>query len=405
KTFLREGKDEEAAAAFQKALDIHDHAEAKRGFAEAKSNLLLAEGDKAVEEGRDPEAVQAYEKAKALLEGENLTVPERIDKAVAECQGRIKETVKQDLYTQTEPLIQAGKWEEVKALIKAHLARHGPDAELETLLKEAEERTTPTKAVPVTQNEQGFDQKTNPKDGTLLIRIPEGEFVMGTNGGDKDQQPRHKVFLSSYWIAQTEVTNDQFARFLNEKGSDKDSNGNRMVYSTAVGLKKSGDVWEPQKGYGKHPVVGVTWYGAKAYCLWAGGDLPTEAQWEKAARGEKGAKYPWGSGSPSSSVAVYGASHKSPQPVGSKPKGASPYGVLDLMGNVWEWCRDAYSATTYKRDHDRDPIREGTLSSKRVLRGGAYRFSDRFLDVSNRIAHPPSTNNPYFGFRLVVMGK
>jgi serine/threonine-protein kinase len=163
-----------------------------------------------------------------------------------------------------------------------------------------------------------------------------------------------------------------------------------------------GSRWESAKGFEKHPAVGVTWYGAIGYCRWAGGNLPTEAQWEKAARGEKGETYPWGSESPSASTAVYGPSVKQAGPVGSKPAGASPYGVLDMAGNAWEWCRDAYEPRYYAQSPGRDPFRDGTVSARRVLRGGSFKFSERFLDPSNRIAHPPGTSNLYFGFRLVI---
>jgi len=134
------------------------------------------------------------------------------------------------------------------------------------------------------------------KDNSEMIFIPAGKFFMGSleKEGNSNEHPQHEVYLDDYYIDKYEVTNEQFAKFLNEWGSDKDTNGLRMFYEYNLGIKKVGFGFLPSKGYEKYPVINVTWYGAKQYAEWSGKRLPTEAEWEKAARAGSVAKYSFG---------------------------------------------------------------------------------------------------------------
>jgi len=170
--------------------------------------------------------------------------------------------------------------------------------------------------------------KTNLKDGAKMIWIPAGEFLMGSDEND-DEKPPHMVNLDGYWIYKYEVTVAQYRKFCNETGSN-------MPEAPSWG-------WQDD-----HPIVHVSWDNATAYTQWAGVRLPTEAQWEKAARGTDGRAYPWGNEWDATKCAnSVGQRLSSTKPIGSYPSDTSPYGALDMAGNVWEWCADWYDGNYY----------------------------------------------------------
>jgi formylglycine-generating enzyme required for sulfatase activity len=227
-------------------------------------------------------------------------------------------------------------------------------------------------------NAQGFQEYRWEKDGSVLVRVPAGAFLMGSQDGDADadddEKPAHEVYLDEYWIGKCEVTNEQFARFVAETGYDA---GNYW--------RNSASEWGPQA-----PVVYVSWFDARAYCEWAGGRLPTEAEWEKAARGTDGRKYPWGNAWDSSRAWCEETSGGRAHPVGQLPAGASPYGCLDMAGNVWEWCQDWYG------EYPSGPS-EG---SNRVRRGGSWGNDAQFARAAERGSSTPDYRNDFLGFRL-----
>jgi eukaryotic-like serine/threonine-protein kinase len=205
------------------------------------------------------------------------------------------------------------------------------------------------------------------------------------NDADSDEQPEHRVWLDAFWIYQTEVTNAMYRQCVEEDACQLP--GDTTKYQDA--------------DYADHPVVRLSWYDADAYCQWSGGQLPTEAQWEKAARGTDGRKYPWGNESLTCSLANYSGCIDGTAPVGSYDAGVSPYGALDMAGNVWEWVADWYDISYYSRSPYENPAGP-TDGNFRVIRGGSWFADDRYLRVSFRLRYYPDFSVNYFGFRCLL---
>jgi formylglycine-generating enzyme required for sulfatase activity len=213
------------------------------------------------------------------------------------------------------------------------------------------------------------------------VTLPADTFTMGSTEGPSDEQPPHEVRMSSFAIQRYEVTNEEYVRFDPE---------HRF-----------------RDGQGRHPVANVSWYEASAYAAWLGGSLPTEAQWEYAARGtatggKKGRTYPWGSEPlpDPGRHAVFGAQRT--EPVGSRPDGQTPDGVHDMAGNVWEWCRDWYVPGGYGRFENGalDPLGLAT-GDRRVVRGGSFNSGEIDLRAASRNWDIPDVEDVFVGFRVV----
>ncbi|MEW5959408.1 MAG: formylglycine-generating enzyme family protein [Chloroflexota bacterium] len=225
-----------------------------------------------------------------------------------------------------------------------------------------------------------------------MVLVPAGPFTMGQDGDKPKNGPAHEVDVAAFEIDRFEVTNDEFARFADETGY--------VSYAEQNSAKNWRDAFEAKGG--NHPVVYVTWNDANAYCEWAGKRLPAEAEWEKAARGEDGRIYPWGSDFPADAdVNQYGnfkeTGLRSTFPVGAFEKGVSPYGVYDLAGNVSEWTSDYFLAYPGAAA-DADPF---FGEDKRVHRGGGW-FGEQGVELLtyNRNAGPADvTANDDIGFR------
>jgi len=220
-----------------------------------------------------------------------------------------------------------------------------------------------------------------------MVFVPAGEFIMGTNDTSSKGYPEHKVNLKAFLIDKFEVTNYEFLEFAIK---------NKYAGEGA----KTGQDWRllatPDKAL--VPVVYITWNDANAYCKAAGKRLPTEEEWEKAARGPNGFKYPWGNDEPTSELAVMNGN--STMPVCSKSKGNTAQGLCDMSGNVWQWVQDMYQ-DSYKGVPADGSAFEGT-GSFRVIRGGSFGNYDASLlraDYRSRLA--PGVRDLNFGFRLV----
>ncbi|MBI4725722.1 SUMF1/EgtB/PvdO family nonheme iron enzyme [candidate division TA06 bacterium] len=260
-------------------------------------------------------------------------------------------------------------------------------------------------------------QFTTTAGGTVSITwisIPAGNFTMGSLPGDPyaqtAEQPQHTVYLDAFQISKYEITNAQYKAFMDAGGYSnsaywttdgwnwRTTNSITQPYYWSSGQYNSGP------SFPNHPVVGVSWYEAYAFCNWAGGRLPTEAQWEKAARGTDSSNYwPWGSTWDASKCNSY--DNTAPDtfayssPVGFFATGTSPYGVYDMAGNVWEWVNDWYQSDYYSVSPSSNPQGPATGTS-RVLRGGCFFNIDYLCRVVYRNNNPPDPRNFNNGIRI-----
>jgi formylglycine-generating enzyme required for sulfatase activity len=211
-----------------------------------------------------------------------------------------------------------------------------------------------------------------------MVLIPAGHFMMGSEEGEDDERPVHKVYLDSYYIDEAEVTCSRYGRFLTETGYP------------------SHQLWNPEHDRPEDPVVGVSWHDASSFARWAGKRLPTEAEWEKAARGASdGMKYPWGD-----DIDKAKANYESFGIMPVKSFERSGYGLYDMAGNVGEWCEDWYSDMYYTMSPGKNP-RGPQLGERKVVRGGAWYNNEDGLRIANRYKNAPDVGNFNTGFRCV----
>jgi formylglycine-generating enzyme required for sulfatase activity len=244
--------------------------------------------------------------------------------------------------------------------------------------------TTPKRATASVEEVTG-------KDGAPMVLVSAGEFTMGSREDDMvasdDERPAHSVYLNAFYIDQYEVTTSRYATFFQDT------------------KRRAPASWSEQvlKQHGRKPVVGVDWSDAGAYCAWAGKRLPTEAEWEKAARGTDRRLHPWGYAAPNETLANFGRccsfnGYGVLADVGSFEEGKSPYGAYDMAGNVWEWVSDWYDDAYYSKSQARNP--KGPSGGEyRVLRGGSWGNEPADIRSVNRNRLPPTTQSADIGFR------
>ena len=277
---------------------------------------------------------------------------------------------------------------------------------------------------------RGQERLIKGQDGADMVLVPAGAFWMGSQPEDiqlrvddckksvkpenrekcdewfRDEGPQRQVFLDAFYMDRYEVTNALFERFTaaNAYRTTAEAEGWGWVFAAATGKwdKVKGATWRNPSGSGSpapatHPVVQVSWNDADAYCKWAGKRLPTEAQWEKAARGVDGRRYPWGEDW-DTARANGDMSVKGTRPVGGYPSGASPYDIHDMAGNVFEWVADWYDASYYQKGQDRNP--PGPASGQqRVLRGGGWHSRPIAIRSTSRGTGVQDFRYNYTGFR------
>ena len=253
---------------------------------------------------------------------------------------------------------------------------------------------------------------TNPRDGAEMVVVPAGEFIMGSDGYSENNSPERRVTLDSFCIYRYPVTVAQYRRYCEE---------------TAYPMPFEYWRWEECD-----PIVGITWHEACAYCEWAGVRLPTEAQWEKAARGSDGRTFPWGEHfDQRSSHRLIPQNAGKTTAAGSYPSGASPYGIMDMAGNVQQWCFDLYDDAYYRVAPSANPpgpdAGSGRRASKsglvhrlfnrdmpqpmyegepRVVRGSSWKdYHELFAFVFRREALPPGVRLPWVGFRCAAVSR
>jgi formylglycine-generating enzyme required for sulfatase activity len=235
-----------------------------------------------------------------------------------------------------------------------------------------------------------------------MMLVPAGEFIMGSpeGVGNDDEHPQHQVYLDDFLIGKYEVTNNQYVEFLNAIGRNDDGNGHEFVNINIAPIRFRNEVYKVLKGWDNHPVVAVSWYGAKAYAEWEGGRLPTEAEWEKAARGTDGHEWPWGNfwelgRCNSLESGLFGTAA-----VGSFPTGISPYGVHDMTGNVYEWIADWYQDDYYAISPAQNP-KGPDQGVFRVVRGGSCaEISGKCRPAVRFGQGPDEGGDSDFGFRI-----
>ncbi|CAG0976125.1 gamma-glutamyl hercynylcysteine S-oxide synthase [Anaerolineales bacterium] len=225
-------------------------------------------------------------------------------------------------------------------------------------------------------NAKAGDTRISPADGMIEVFVPAGIFTMG--GIDpraaENEKPVHQVNMPGFWIDKVEVTNGMYALCVNAGACRLPQNFR----------SDSRDKYYGDSQYNDYPVVYVTWLQAKTYCEWAGRRLPTEAEWERAARGDDTRTYPWGDQTPDTSRANFGNLVGDTASVGNSAAGISPFGVLDMSGNVAEWTNDIFSDSYYTSSMSTNPQGPGGNSNNRVVRGGTYQDAEVDIRVSKR---------------------
>jgi len=264
------------------------------------------------------------------------------------------------------------------------------------------EATDLAAATPTTTSTQliNIQTRTSPKDGMVQVFVPAGSFLMGSTENQVaelkancptcdflNETPQHSIYLDDFWIDRTEVTNGQYARCVADKN----------CHLPAVDSKNSMPYYsDPQ--FADYPVIYVNWNNATDYCKWAGRSLPSEAQWEKAARGPNGALYPWGDDNPNLYLLNFNMYIGATVKVGSYAGGTSPYGALDMAGNGWEWVNDWYGVDYYAESPDKNPAGP-SHGETRVMRGGSWFDQDPIERAANRGYESFSYSQHNLGFR------
>ncbi len=239
-----------------------------------------------------------------------------------------------------------------------------------------------------------------------MARIDGRSFIMGREDGEADERPAHRVTLAPFLIDRLPVTNAEFSRFLNAVGGPLDASGRRLFDwdDGDARIHKRNGRYRADTGFEDHPVVEPSWYGGRAYCRWRSKRLPSEAEWEVAARGSADRAYPWGNQPPNAGRAHYGSGWGETVPVGLPKSGATPEGVMNMAGNVHEWVSSLFKPYPYRADDGRE---DAQAPGERVTRGGAADTGPETLRSTWRganVSRNPRSGHHNIGFRCAKSG-
>lgn len=243
-------------------------------------------------------------------------------------------------------------------------------------------------------------------DGIMLIQA--GAFWMGRDDGSADESPLHRVYVRDVWIERHKVTNAEFAAFLDARGITSAEGQRRYDSDDAdarIHLVPGAEPhagWVTDRGYEHHPAVEVSWFGARDFCAWRGRRLPTEAEWEKAARGDDRRRYPWGDAAPTPLRAVFGRPYNATEPTDARPAGASPHDVHDMLGNLREWTATLLKPYPYRHDDGREPFTGG---GRVVVRGASHDDAADTLSITTRWSYDgrgAAAGHHHVGFRCAT---
>ncbi len=239
------------------------------------------------------------------------------------------------------------------------------------------------------------------QDGAPMVEVQAGSFPMGVPQGDRDggrdEYPRHDVFVDTFFIDKYEVTNAHYLEFVkaaNHRVPQNPKNPTRNLWQGESITESLTD----------RPVINVDWFDADAYCRWAGKRLPTEAEWEKAAKGTADRRFPWGNVEPTDKHLNFNQrwiGERTLMPVGSYEAGKSPFGAYDMAGNVWEWVNDWYDARYYEKSPERNPKGPDT-GTKRIIRGAGWQNETPTVRIFTRVDSDPTIRNESTGFRCAA---
>lgn len=346
---------------------------------------LLHEANKGSIANNDTEAINIYKQILSI-DANNQTALQKINEL--QQNKPPSQTAYKDLMDGASRAYDKGNYSQAKGLYKDALAQKPGDTAAKNGIENANQ------------------QLNKPKVPAGMVYVAGGSFTMGCTSEqgddcDGDEEP-HEVTLSDFYISKYEVTNAEYAEFLNAKGNQTEGGKTWLdIADEYCNIAKKGSRYVAKSGYENHPVIEVTWYGAAAYAKWKGGRLPTEAEWEYAARGGKKQKATKYAGSNNIATAAWysGNSGATTHPVGSKQP--NELGLYDMSGNVWEWCSDWYAKDYYSGSPLSNP--KGAASgSRRVLRGGSWSNYPRGCRVAIRGINGPDDSGDDIGFRICL---
>jgi formylglycine-generating enzyme required for sulfatase activity len=243
-------------------------------------------------------------------------------------------------------------------------------------------------------------------DGIMLVQA--GGFWMGSDTDDPNEAPLHRVYVRDFWIDRHKVTNAEFVQFLNARGTTSAEGEDYFDWDDADvrihdPVRGRTGPFAPDSGFESHPAVEVSWFGARDYCLWRGRRLPTEAEWEMAARGPDKRRYPWGDAVPTPDRAIYGRAYNATAPAtATTPEGGSPDRVQDMLGNLREWTSSEYRAYPYAAGDGRE---DAGRYAGRVVRGASHDDAVETLRVTIRRRHEhrgTARGHHFIGFRCAT---